>query len=56
MVVNAEGKPEITSVEGGSKGMREEVRRKILSMPQVKPGHSGGTPEPRKYKLPLSFK
>ena len=56
MVVNAEGKPEITSVEGGTQGMREEVRRKILSMPQVKPGHSGGTPKPRKYKLPLSFK
>ncbi len=55
MNVNTEGKPEIVSVEGGTPGLREEVKRQILTMPEVKPGHSGGTPEVRKYTLPFTF-
>lgn len=55
MVINTEGRPEIKSMEGGSPELQAEIKRKIMSMPDVKPGHSGGTPEVRKYKLPFTF-
>ena len=53
--ITTEGKPDIASIEGGSPGMQAEIRRKIMSMPEVKPGHSGGTPEVREYTIPMTF-
>ncbi len=55
LLINKEGKPEITSIEGGTTALQEEIRSKILSMPEVEPGHSGGTPQIREYKLPITF-
>ncbi len=55
MIINTKGKPEIKKMEGGSKDLQAEIKRKILSMPEVKPGHTGGKPEVRKFKLPFTF-
>jgi len=55
MIINTKGRPEIKAMEGGSKALQAEIKRKIMSIPEVKPGHTGGTPEIREYKLPFTF-
>jgi hypothetical protein len=55
MIVNKYGKPEIKSMQGGSKPLQAEIKRQIMSMPQVKPGHEGGTPKESSFKLPFTF-
>jgi len=55
MIVNKEGKPEIKGMEGGSAALQAEIKRQILTMPAVKPGHMGGTPKESSFKLPFTF-
>jgi len=55
MIVNTEGKPEIKSIEGGSAPLQAEIKRQIMSMPIVKPGHAAGTPKESSFKLPFTF-
>ncbi len=55
MIVNKEGKPEIKNMNGGSPALQAEIKRQIMSMPEVKPGHMGGTPKESTFKLPFTF-
>jgi len=55
LLINKEGKPEIKNMEGGPTALQNEIKRQILSMPIVEPGHSGGKPQVREYKLPITF-
>ena len=55
MIVNKEGKPEIKNMQGGAPALQAEIKRQIMSMPTVKPGHMGGTPKESEFKLPFTF-
>lgn len=54
-VINKEGKPEITKVEGPQKALNEEAKRIILAIPQMKPGQIAGKPTAVSYKVPFTF-
>lgn len=55
MIINKEGKPEIKGMQGGSPALQAEIKRQVMSMPKVKPGHMGGTPKESSFKLPFTF-
>ena len=55
MIINKEGKPEVKKMQGGSAALQAEIKRKIMSIPLVKPGHMGGTPKESTFKLPFTF-
>ena len=55
MIINKEGKPEVKNMQGGSVALQAEIKRKIMSIPLVKPGHMGGTPKESTFKLPFTF-
>lgn len=55
MIVNKEGKPEIKSMKGGSPALQAEIKRQIMSMPAVKPGHAAGKAKESKFTLPFTF-
>jgi len=38
-----------------SAALQAEIKRKIMSIPLVKPGHMGGTPKESTFKLPFTF-
>ncbi len=55
MIINKEGRPEIKEIQGGTPALKNEIKRKIMSIPLVKPGHMGGTPKESQFKLPFTF-
>lgn len=55
MIITKEGKPKIKNLQGGSPALQAEIKRQIMSMPVVKPGHSGGAAKESSYKLPFTF-
>lgn len=54
-VINKEGKPEITKIEGPQAALNEEAKRIILAIPPMKPGQIGGKPTAISYKVPFTF-
>lgn len=54
-VINAAGKPEITTVEGPHPKLNEEAKRIILCIPKMTPGQLAGKPTAIKYKVPFTF-
>lgn len=54
-VINKEGKPVITKVEGPRKELNEEAKRIILAIPQMTPGQIAGKPTEVSYKVPFTF-
>lgn len=54
-VINEEGKPVITRVEGPKKELNEEAKRIILAIPTMKPGQLAGKPTAVSYKVPFTF-
>lgn len=54
-VIDKEGKPVVTKVEGPKKELNEEARRIILAIPQMKPGQLAGKPTEISYKVPFTF-
>ncbi|SOC78827.1 TonB protein C-terminal [Salinimicrobium sediminis] len=54
-VINEEGRPVITKVEGPEKALNEEAKKIILAIPQMKPGELAGKPTAIKYKVPFTF-
>lgn len=54
-VINKEGKPEISKVEGEHKALNEEAKRIILAIPKMTPGEVAGNPTAIKYKVPFTF-
>lgn len=54
-LINEEGKPVISKVEGAEKALNEEAARIILSIPEMKPGEVAGKPTAIKYKVPFTF-
>jgi protein TonB len=55
-IVNTKGLVEITSVEGGNKGLQEAAKKNIMSIPKLKPGMFGGKPSVVEYTVPFNFK
>ena len=55
-VINTEGLVEITSIDGGNKGLQEVCKKIILSIPKMKPGMFGGKPSAVPYTVPFNFK
>lgn len=56
-VINTEGLVEITEVSGGNKGLQEEAKRNIMSIPKMaKPGMLAGKPRAIQYTVPITFK
>lgn len=54
-VINKEGKPVVSKVEGPKKELNEEAKRIILSIPTMKPGQLAGQPTEVSYKVPFTF-
>lgn len=54
-VINKEGKPVITKVEGANKELNQEATRIILAIPKMTPGKLAGKPTAIKYKVPFTF-
>ncbi len=54
-VINKEGKPVISKVEGPKKELNEEARRIILAIPKMTPGQLAGKPTAVSYKVPFTF-
>lgn len=54
-VINKEGKPVVTKVEGLKKELNEEAKRIILAIPQMTPGQLAGKPTEVSYKVPFTF-
>ena len=54
-IINEEGKPVITEVEGEHKALNEEATRIIKALPQMTPGEVAGKPTAIKYKVPFTF-
>ena len=54
-VINEDGKPVITKVEGPEKALNQEATKIILSIPKMKPGEVAGKPTAIKYKVPFTF-
>jgi protein TonB len=54
-VINKEGNPVISKVEGPKKELNEEAKRIILSIPQMTPGQLAGKPTEVSYKVPFTF-
>lgn len=54
-IINEEGKPVITKVEGEKAELNAEAKRIILSIPKMKPGELAGKPTAVKYKVPFTF-
>lgn len=54
-VINKEGNPVITKVEGPKKELNEEAKRIILSIPTMTPGQLAGKPTEVSYKVPFTF-
>ena len=54
-VINKEGKPVITKVEGPRKELNEEAKRIILAIPKMTPGQLAGKPTEVSYKVPFTF-
>jgi protein TonB len=54
-VINKEGKPVISKVEGPKKELNEEAKRIILAIPPMKPGQMAGKPVEVSYKVPFTF-
>ncbi|MBT8262266.1 MAG: energy transducer TonB [Bacteroidia bacterium] len=56
-VVNEKGLIDIKSVTGGNKGLQEEAKRNIMSIPEMaKPGMLAGKPRAIEYTVPITFK
>lgn len=54
-VINKEGKPQITKVEGSKKELNAEAERIILAIPKMTPGQLEGRPVAVSYKVPFTF-
>lgn len=54
-VINEEGRPVITKVEGPEKALNEEAKKIILAIPKMTPGELAGKPTAIKYKVPFTF-
>ncbi|WP_029037861.1 energy transducer TonB [Salinimicrobium xinjiangense] len=54
-IINKEGQPEITKVEGPRKELNDEAKRIILSIPKMQPGELAGKPVAVSYKVPFTF-
>ncbi|MFD2516406.1 energy transducer TonB [Salinimicrobium flavum] len=54
-IINEEGNPVITKVEGPKKELNEEAKRIILAIPRMTPGELAGKPTAIKYKVPFTF-
>ena len=54
-VIDKNGDAVVKKVDGGPKALQDEVRRKILSLPKMKPGHLGGKPKEIQYTMPFTF-
>lgn len=54
-IINDEGKPVITKVEGPEKALNEEATKIILAIPKMTPGEVAGKPTAIKYKVPFTF-
>ncbi len=55
-VINEKGIVVVKKVAGGSKGLQEEAKRNIMSIPKMKPGMMGGKPRAIKFTVPFNFK
>ena len=54
-VIDKEGKPVVTKVEGPKKELNEEAKRIILAIPKMQPGQLAGKPTEVSYKVPFTF-
>lgn len=54
-LINEEGKPVISKVEGEHEALNKEAKRIILAIPQMTPGEVAGKPTAIKYKVPFTF-
>lgn len=54
-VINKEGKPVVTNVEGPKKELNQEAKRIILAIPKMTPGQLAGKPTEVSYKVPFTF-
>ncbi|UZH56182.1 energy transducer TonB [Salinimicrobium tongyeongense] len=54
-VINKEGKPVVTKVEGPKKELNAEAKKIILAIPQMEPGQMAGKPVEVSYKVPFTF-
>jgi protein TonB len=54
-VIDKEGKPVVSKVEGTKKELNEEAKRIILALPQMTPGQLAGKPTEISYKIPFTF-
>ncbi|MCM4157740.1 energy transducer TonB [Gramella sp. AN32] len=55
LVINEEGKVEVTEVKGENAKINAEAKRMVESIPTLTPGKQAGKPVKIKYTMPFNF-